>query len=88
MQTQATIDFLAAIGRLEFRELSNIDRYGFADAPEDARIAETLDPIIADPLGMQFGAIIIVGGRQIEAHGVSQDGEPIAMQWRLETEGC
>lgn len=83
----AMLEFLGCIAALDWRPLSTSDHYGFADAGPHARIADVTDihhGTICELLDLRIpaetGILAIIGGDglQIELHGCTADGEPIA----------
>lgn len=77
----------ALLGKATFTELDKADHYAFADAGPDARIAHiggALHGDICELLDLRAdfegGLMAIIGGDslQLELHGVTTDGEPIA----------
>ena len=74
------------LATIDWRELSATDRYGFADAGPDARIAELNDAqhgTIAELFDFRapadMGMMAILGGdeTQLELHSTDENGSPI-----------
>jgi hypothetical protein len=87
------LQVLGHIAALDWRPLTETDFFAFADAGEGARIAEVpahRQGAICETLDLraciEHGMMAIIGGDglQIELHGSTQDGEPIA--WTLPLE--